>query len=53
MVKKEVMDEYKNNHDIDAVISDLKNFDSYSGYQFLLKEIVDYIDFVEELIKEN
>ena len=52
MIKKEIIDEYKNNHDIDTVISDLKNFDSYSDYQFLLKEIVDYIDFMEELLKE-
>jgi hypothetical protein len=53
MIKKEIIDEYKNNHDIDTVISDLKNFDSYSDYQFLLKEIVDYIDFMEELLKED
>ena len=53
MIKKEIIDEYKNNHDIDTVISGLKNFDSYSGYQFLLGEIVDYIDFMEELLEEN
>jgi hypothetical protein len=52
MIKKEVIDKYKNNHDINIIISDLKNFDSYSDYQFLIRELIDYIDFLEKLLEE-
>jgi len=53
MIKKEVMNKYKNNHNINTIISDLKNFDSYSDYQFLIRELIDYIDFLEKLLEET
>ena len=46
-------EKYKEEHNILQVIKDLDNFDSYSEYQRLLSELVDYIYFLEELLGED
>ena len=48
-----IVEKYKKEHKIDKILDDLWDFDSYSYYQGLLKEMIDFIELLEELLNKQ
>ena len=48
-----IAEKYREEHNINDVITDLANFDYYSEYQNMLGELINYIELLEELLGET
>jgi hypothetical protein len=48
-----LVEKYKKEHYIDETLDCLFDYDSYSEYQKLVRELDDYICFLEELLREK